>query len=163
LFSQVKYPLQAKLKIMTTLYNEIIINAPIEKIWTALTQIETLDQYDPTVKKSTALTVEKSGIGAARRVDMLDGKNWFEEKITLFEEHEALTYELTTCSFPVHSLKHTYHFEKIGNQIKVKQVMVYQIKFGFFGKILDVLMIRKQSDTGIKKFFAGLKKYIESK
>jgi hypothetical protein len=29
------------------------------------------------------------------------------------------------------------------------------------GKILDALMIRRQSDKGIKKFFAGLKSYAE--
>lgn len=147
---------------MTTLHNEIVINAPIEKIWETLTQIDELDKYDPTVKKSTALSHEKSGIDATRRVDMLDGKNWFEEKITVFKKNEALTFELTACSFPVHNLKHTYSFQKIGNLIKVKQVMVYQIKFGFFGKILDTLMIRKQSDRGIKKFLAGLKKYTEN-
>jgi transcription elongation factor GreA-like protein len=45
--------------------------------------------------------------------------------------------------------------------MKVKQVMVYQIKFGFFGKILDTLIIRRQSNAGIKKFFAGLKKIVE--
>jgi len=146
---------------MTTLHNEIIINAPIEKIWEALTQIEELDKYDPTVKKSTAITSEKIGMGAARKVDMLDGKNWFEEKVTTFKEYESLTYELTACSFPVHKLKHSYSFQKMGNQIKVNQVMVYQIKFGFIGKILDTLLIRKQSDAGIKKFFAGLKQFVE--
>ena len=146
---------------MTTLHNEITINAPIEKIWNALSNIDVLDKYDPTVKKSTAVSTTKSGIGAKRKVDMLDGKHWFEEQCTVWNPNKALTYELTACSFPVQKLKHSYTFEKIGNQIKVKQVMEYQIKFGFFGKILDALMIRKQSESGIKKFFGGLKTYTE--
>ena len=146
---------------MATIHNEITINAPIEKIWTALTEIDLLDKYDPTVKKSSAITSVKSGIGAKRKVDMLDGKNWFEEKITEYKTNEALTYELTACSFPVHKLKHSYSFEKIGNQIRVQQVMDYTVKFGLFGKLLDAMMIRKQSDTGIKKFFVGLKSYAE--
>ena len=146
---------------MATIHNEITINAPIEKIWTALTEIDLLDKYDPTVKKSSAITSVKSGIGAKRKVDMLDGKNWFEEKITEYKTNEALTYELTACSFPVHKLKHSYSIEKIGNQIRVQQVMDYTVKFGLFGKVLDAMMIRKQSDTGIKKFFVGLKSYAE--
>lgn len=146
---------------MTTLHNEITINAPIEKIWDALSNIDVLDKYDPTVKKSTAVSTTKSGIGAKRKVDMLDGKNWFEEQCTVWDSNKALTYELTACSFPVNKLKHSYTFEKIGTQTKVKQIMEYQIKFGFFGKILDALMIRKQSDGGIKKFFGGLKAYTE--
>lgn len=148
---------------MTTIHNEITINAPIEKIWEALSKIDTLDKYDPTVKKSTALSASKEGIGAKRKVDMLDGKNWFEEKCTVWQPNEALTYELTACSFPVHKLKHSYSFEKIRNQIKVKQVMEYQMKFGFLGRIMDALMVRKQSDAGIKKFFAGLKSFTEKK
>jgi ribosome-associated toxin RatA of RatAB toxin-antitoxin module len=148
---------------MTGIENEIVINAPIERIWTALTQIDELEKYDPTVKKSVAVTAKKSGIGAKRKVDMLDGKNWFEEQVSEFKENEVLTYALTACSFPVHQLKHTYSFQSLENQIKVKQVMEYQVKFGFLGRVLDLLMIRKQSDAGIKKFFNGLKNSAEQK
>ena len=146
---------------MTTLHNEITINAPIEKIWKALAEMEGLENLDPNVKKSTALSQAKNGIGATRKVDMQDGKNWFEEKVTAFKPNETLTYELTACSFPVQKLKYTYCLEKTGSQVKVNQVMEYQIKFGFLGKLLDSLMIRKQYSKGIKQFFGGLKAYAE--
>ena len=146
---------------MTTLNNEITIDAPIGTIWNTLSTIDMLDQYDPTVKKSTAMTPNKSGMGAKRKVDMLDGKNWFEEHVTEYKPNEALAFELTACSFPIHRLTHSYSFESIGQQIKVKQVMQYEMKFGFLGKIMDALMVRKQSDQGIKKFMAGLKSFIE--
>jgi ribosome-associated toxin RatA of RatAB toxin-antitoxin module len=147
---------------MATIHNEITINAPIEKIWEALSDIEMLDKYDPTVKKSTAVSQVKSGIGAKRKVNMKDGKNWFEEQCTAWKPKEALTYELTACSFPVHQLKHSYTFKEVGNQTIVKQVMHYTVKFGLLGKLLDILMIRKQSDAGIKQFFAGLKTFTET-
>ncbi len=146
---------------MTTLHNEITIDAPVEKIWAVLANVDELDKYDPTVKKSTALTSIKNGLGAARKVDMKDGKNWFQEKVSIFIPHQALSFELTACSFPIHKLTHSYSFESSGAQTKVRQVMEYQIKYGFFGKIMDKLMVRKQSDNGIKKFFAGLKAYVE--
>jgi ribosome-associated toxin RatA of RatAB toxin-antitoxin module len=147
---------------MATIRNEIIINAPIEKIWKALTEIDWLEKFDPTVKKSTALTSSKSGIGAKRKVEMRDGKNWFEESVTEFKVNEVLTYELTACSFPLHKLKHSYTFETVeGGRIRVKQVMAYTVKFGLLGKFLDAIMIRKQSDDGIKKFLSGLKSFTE--
>jgi ribosome-associated toxin RatA of RatAB toxin-antitoxin module len=146
---------------MTTLHNEIIIDAPIEKIWAALSDIEKLERYDPLVKTSHAISQSKHGIGAARKVEMKDGKNWFEEKCTNWNPNESLTYELTACSFPVHRLKHSYRFEKVGKQIKVRQLMEYEIKYGLLGALLDKMMIRKQTDSGIKKFFAGLKTYSE--
>ena len=41
--------------------------------------------------------------------------------------------------------------------------MEYTVKSGVLGKLLDALMIRKQSDAGIKKFFVGLKSYTETR
>lgn len=146
---------------MATIHNEILVNASIDKVWSMLTDLELLDKYDPTVKKSTLVSTERTGIGAKRKVNMLDGKNWFDEEITVFKPNEVLTYQLTDCSFPIKGLKHSYTFENLGNQTKVKQVMEYTVKFGLFGKLLDKMMIRKQSDTGIKKFFVGLKAFAE--
>jgi uncharacterized protein YndB with AHSA1/START domain len=119
---------------MTTLRNEITIHAPIEKIWQTLTEVETLDKYDPTVRKSTAQTAVKKGMGASRKVEMLDGKNWFEETCTEAVPNKALTYELTACSFPIHKLKHSYSFKIDGDRVKVCQTMEYSVKLGSLGK-----------------------------
>jgi ligand-binding SRPBCC domain-containing protein len=147
---------------MATLHNEITVNATMEKVWSLLANPELLEQYDPTVKKSTLLSEIKKGTGAKRKVFMADGKNWFEEKVTSCKPNEILSYQLTDCTFPIKSLTHTYTFEQSGNQTKVKQVMHYRVKFGLLGKLLDGLMIRRQSDAGVKKFFAGFKSYAEA-
>ncbi len=148
---------------MSKIQNEVIIQAPLEKIWAVLASPELLERYDPTVRKSSLISLEKTNIGAKRRVDMLDGKNWFEEEITVYSPNEALSYELTACSFPVHKLTHSYSFQNLGERTKVSQIMEYTVKFGFLGWLLDILVIRRQSDAGIKKFFAGLKSYVEAK
>jgi ribosome-associated toxin RatA of RatAB toxin-antitoxin module len=146
---------------MATINNEILIITSADAIWDILSDPELLEKYDPTVKKSVLISGQRKGIGAGRRVDMRDGKNWFEEKITVHEPMQALTYELTACSFPIHRLQHSYSFEKTGSQIKVKQLMKYTVKFGILGKLLDWLIIRRDSDKGIKQFLAGLKTYVE--
>jgi ribosome-associated toxin RatA of RatAB toxin-antitoxin module len=156
------FAVNKKGNIMATIHNEITVNASVDEIWNILTDLELLDKYDPTVKKSTLVSPEKTGIGAKRKVLMVDGKNWFDEKITEFNPNLALTYQLTDCSFPIKGLQHSYSFEKVGTQTKVKQVMEYTVKFGLLGKLLDAIMIRKQSDMGIKQFFAGLKSYAEN-
>ena len=147
---------------MGKIHNEITINAGPGKIWEILATPGMLDKYDPTVKKSTLISNEKTGLGAKRKVEMRDDKNWFEEKITEFEPGKILTYQLTACSFPVKALKHTYTFEVHGNRTRVHQVMEYTVKFGLLGKLMDALMIKKQSDGGIKMFFKGLKEFAES-
>ena len=141
---------------MNTIQNEIIINAPIEKIWEALAITDKLETYDPTVKKSTATSEIKSGIGASRKVDMLDGKNWFEEKCTTFEPNKALEYTLTACSFPVHNLNHKYSFEQVDDKIKVTQKMNIQMKYGVLGKLMFA-MLKPKWNSGNRKFLGGLK------
>ena len=146
---------------MAKLHNEIVINAPVEKIWKILANVGELQNYDPTVLKSTATSANVNGLGASRKVDMKDGKHWFKEKMTACKPNEALTYELTDCNFPINGLQHSYRFEGIGSQTKVSQDMEYEVKYGFLGLLMDSLMIRKQTDGGVKKFFAGLKEYAE--
>ncbi len=146
---------------MSKLINDITINAPIDKIWSILTDLELLDKTDPTVKKATLISENKSGLDAKRKVLMQDGKNWFDEKITIFKPNEELAYQLTDCSFPIKALKHTYSFQKNGDQIKVQQVMEYTVKFGVLGILLDKMMIGKQFNSGINKFLNGLKTYAE--
>jgi ribosome-associated toxin RatA of RatAB toxin-antitoxin module len=147
---------------MATLCNDILINGSIDKIWAALTDLDLLEKYDPTVKRSRLVSGKNANIGAAHRVDMQDGKNWFEEKVTVVNTNESLAFELTACSFPVHKLKHSYTFELLDSRIRVKQVMEYEVKYGMVGKVLDSLVVKKQSDTGIKKFLQGLKLYVEN-
>ncbi len=146
---------------MGKLVNEVTINAPIDKVWSILTDLELLDKTDPTVKKATLISDNKTGLDAKRKVLMQDGKNWFDEKITVFKPNEELVYQLTDCSFPIKGLKHTYSFQKIGNQTKVQQVMEYTVKFGLYGVLMDKMMIGKQFNSGINKFLTGLKTYAE--
>ena len=146
---------------MPTIHNDIIINAPMKRIWEALTIVDLLETYDPTVKKSTAISNIKSGIGAKRKVDMIDDKNWFEEECTISKTNESLTFELTACSFPVHSLKHDYSFEKAEDKTRVKQVMNYKMKFGLLGQFMGI-MLKPKWNKGINEFLGGLKRYSES-
>ncbi len=146
---------------MGKLVNDITINAPIDKIWSILTDLELLNKTDPTVKKATLISSNKTGLEAKRKVLMQDGKNWFDEKITVFKPNEELVYQLTDCSFPIKGLKHTYSFQKIGNQTKVQQEMEYTVKFGVIGVLMDKMMIGKQFNSGINKFLTGLKTYAE--
>ncbi len=147
---------------MGKLVNAININAPLDKIWNILTDLELLDKTDPTVKKATLLSENKTGLDAKRKVLMKDGKNWFDEKITVFRPNEELVYQLTECSFPIRGLKHSYSFQSTGGQTRVQQVMEYQVKYGIIGKLMDKMMITKQFNAGISKFLNGLKKYAEN-
>jgi ligand-binding SRPBCC domain-containing protein len=146
---------------MTVLENSIRINASPDKVWSVLAALDALDQYDPGVKRSEIVSTSREGQGAARRCDLVPG-GWFKEKVADWRPHEALSFELFECTLPVRRLKHSYTLVADGGATLVRQRMEYELKFGPIGKLMDTLMVRKKWDAGIKGFFEGLKRYVET-
>lgn len=146
---------------MSTLYNSIKIEASPDVVWDILKNMSSLHQYDPAVLKATLLTEKMTeGLGASRQCD-LKPSGWFREKVTEFIPKKYLTFELYECTLPVKKLKHRYELRPEGSGTIVSQEMVFVLKYGFLGTVLDKLMVSKQFDKGIKGFLAGLKSYIE--
>ncbi len=146
---------------MTILENAIEIDANPEKIWSVLASLETLDRYDPGVRKSAIISAVREGPGATRKCELAPG-GWFEEKVADWNPHESLSFELVRCTLPVRRLSHSYRLSRTERGTLVRQRMEYELKFGPVGKVLDALVVRKKWDAGIKSFFAGLKKYVET-
>lgn len=120
---------------MTTLQNEILIKGKLEDIWNVLNTTEVLDQYDPTVEKSISTSEIKSGVGASRKVDMQDGKNWFEEKCTM----EVCFYgSLVSFDFTHSGI---YGKRRIGtnNRIFWPETLYLIIQFGLFAILLHLI------------------------
>lgn len=145
---------------MTKLLNEIVINAPRDKVWGILSNIEMLEQYDPITVSSKAVSELKSGIGASRKCDV-QPNGWFKEQVTEWENERAITFQLYECTLPVKNLKHSYILEDLGGKTRVVQTMEYKLKYGVIGNLMDTFMVRKKWDDGIKLFFKGLKDYAE--
>jgi ligand-binding SRPBCC domain-containing protein len=145
---------------MTVLENSIRIEAPPERVWAALAALDVLHRYDPVVKKSEIISVERQGAGASRRCDLVAG-GWLKEKIVAFEPHRSISFELFECTLPVRRLKHDYTLTPEAGGTLVRQRMEYELKMGLVGRLMDVVMVRRKWDAGIKGFFAGLKRYVE--
>ncbi len=145
---------------MTVLENSIRIQAPPEHVWLALGKLDALDQYDPGVKKSEILAGPATGVGASRQCDLTPG-GWFRERVTEWQPHETIAFELFECTLPVKRLKHRYTLTPEVGGTLVRQHMEYELKFGPLGWLMDVMMVRRRWNGGIKGFFAGLKSHIE--
>jgi ligand-binding SRPBCC domain-containing protein len=146
---------------MTVLENSIRIDAPPDKVWSALASLDALERYDPGVKKSEIVSATREGPGAARRCDLTPG-GWFKEKVGDWRPQEAISFELFECTLPVRRLRHSYTLAPDGGGTLVRQRMEYELKFGPLGKLMDAVMVRRKWNAGIKGFFAGLKRYVET-
>jgi ligand-binding SRPBCC domain-containing protein len=146
---------------MTVLENQVRIEAPPEKVWSVLASLDALAQYDPGIAKSEIVSDAKQGPGAARRCDLAPG-GWFKERVAAWRPNESLSFELYDCTLPVRALRHSYTLVPEGGGTLVSQRMEYRLKFGPLGKLLDAMIVRKKWNDGIRGFFSGLKRYVES-
>ncbi len=154
---------------MTTLTNQITIAAPRSAVWHALTTLDLLEQYDPSVRSSQLVGEQTSAPGAQRRCD-LHPAGWFIERVTAWKPEEALAFELVTCSLPVNHLSHAYTLNHSGDRVGpdrdaqtvVTQVMTYELKYGPAGRALDALLVRRRWDRGIKGFLRGLQQHVQA-
>src|SRR5262245_24452748 len=146
---------------MTVLENSVRIDAPPEKVWSVLSSLDVLQQYDPGVVRSEIVSPTREGPGSARRCDLAPG-GWFKERIADWRPHQALSFELYECTLPVRALKHSYTLVPDGGGTLVRQRMEYELKFGPVGKLLDAMIVRRKWIAGIRGFFAGLKSYVET-
>ena len=147
---------------MTVLENSIHIDATPERVWATLASLDLLEKYDPAVTRSEIVSAERTGPGSARRCDLRPG-GWFKERVADWRPNESLSFELYECTLPVRRLRHSYTLVADAGGTLVTQRMEYDLKFGVVGRALDALMVRRKWVGGIRTFFAGLKRHVESK
>lgn len=146
---------------MSQLHHEITINAPLEKIWNVLADLEAVQHYNPTVAQAKYLSSNKTGIGAARHCDFKPN-GWGKERVIGFEPQRSITIEMYESTWPVKFMRWRTSLKPAGKQTVVEQDLEYQLKFGIFGKLMNILVMRKKLDTGIADVFVGLKTFVES-
>ena len=84
---------------MAAFTEKIIIDAPIEKVWSALADIGTISTWNPGVKESHQTTNGDVAIGSCRRCE-LGGKNYLDEEVILFEPLSKITFRITDTNLP---------------------------------------------------------------
>jgi ligand-binding SRPBCC domain-containing protein len=146
---------------VTVLKNTVRIEAPPERVWAGLARLDALQDYDPGISKSQLRSNLREGIGAERQCDIRAG-GWFRERVTLWRPPLELELTLYDCTLPVRALRHHYRLTAEHGGTRIEQIQEYQLKYGIFGALLDALVVRRKWDRGVKSFFSGLKRYVET-
>lgn len=145
---------------MTELNHQITINAPAEKTFEVLSNLESVQHYNPGVVTANYVSGSRTGVGAARECDLgKDGK--IKERVTGFKENEYISMELYEHNWPLEYMKWDTQVQPAGNSSIVSQKMQYKMKFGLIGSLLDNLFMKKKLDSTMNSVFSSMKDYIE--
>ncbi|MEM8858393.1 MAG: SRPBCC family protein [Chloroflexota bacterium] len=146
---------------MNRFATDIIIHAPIEKVWEALADIGTISEWNPGVVDSHITSQGKIGLGSTRYCD-LGGKNFLDEEVVTWKPNEQLTMRITDTNMPFKHADIRFFLKKAGAQTHVTVSPEYQLKYGVIGNLLDKVFVARTYEKGMGDLLAGLKAHIES-
>lgn len=145
---------------MTELNHQVKINAPAQKTFEVLSNLESVQHYNPGVVSANYVSSSKVGVGAARECDLgKDGK--IKERVTGFKNNEYISMELYEHNWPLEYMKWDTRVQPAGDGSIVSQKMQYKMKFGLIGSLLDSLFMKKKLDSTMNSVFSSMKEYIE--
>ncbi len=139
------------------------IDAPSSEIWTVLSDFSNIQMFHPNVRDVDQLSEVDRGLGAARRCNFYSGGSAV-EKITSWEdERQFFICTVTEMAAPIFDVTAGMGVTKIdSDHSEVHIEMTYTPKWGFFGKILNVLVLRFALQSTFKKVLRGLELHVET-
>ena len=147
---------------MTTLEHEIKIDAPLEKVWGILMDLELVADYNPMVRSAKYITENKTGTGAAR-ICNFKPKGFAKERVVEVNGMTSVTMEIYETDWPLKTMRWTHFLVSEDSSTIMKTKTEFNAKFGIIGTIMERLMMKPKFDTTLSKIFSGLKNYAEKK
>lgn len=146
---------------MSTLHHEMTIDAPLEKVWQVLDDLESVRFYNPLVKSVATISQNKSGVGAARHCEFKDRK-YAKERVTAITPQSSISLELYEHQWPLSYMRWTTRIRPEGKGTRLVSDTEYAPGMGVFGKLLDALVMHRQFDKIIAQTLEKMKDHIES-
>jgi len=147
----------------TTFKRAIEINAPIEKVWSALSDFGNICHGHPAVSKSFITSDVKTGVGATRHCDFTMMGASAEEKVVSWNEGKNVKIEVYKLNkMPgIDTMAMDLSIQKDGANTVLTGTMVYSMKNGFFD-VMNSLMMKGMNSKLLDGIMAGHKLYIET-
>lgn len=147
---------------MTTLRHEIQIAAPVDRVWSLLSDLTAVQHYNPTVRAARMALGPTTGAGAERVCD-LHPKGQVTERVTVWEPGRSLGLEVTKSDWPIVFMRWKTSLDPLGQATRVSQTLDYQVKFGPFGALLDAMVMRRKLNAAIADVFQRMKLHVEKR
>ena len=146
---------------MATLKHEVKINAPMEKIWSILTDLEQVGNYNPLVTSVKYISSNKTGIGSSRECTFKP-KGGAKERVTAIEPMKSISMEMFESDWPLKYMKWTNTLDEQNGQTIMTTVTDFKMKFGILGSVMEALVMKPKFNKVLDELFESLKKYAEN-
>jgi hypothetical protein len=140
---------------MTTIRHEVEAPCPPARVWSLLADLEAVQTYNPGVREAKIRGSQRTGVGATR-VCELQPSGRVVERVTHWEEGQALGLEVAESDWPIHFMRWVTRVQPCAGGTRISQELEYRVKFGPVGWLLDRLAMERKLRTTLDAIFASL-------
>ncbi len=142
---------------MTMLRADRYIAADVSVVWALLKDFQHVDAFNPNLSRSSHIGgTPLEGIGAERRCELKDGRNWIEERVIDWRPGESYTVEIYAGTMPIRDVRTTLSVIREGGGSRAVMEITYTPKFGLLGQTLDHLLLRRKMTELMQQVLEGL-------
>jgi len=143
---------------MKTITTDLNLDAPASLAWEKLADFGNIADFNPNLSGSFLLEGSAPrGVGAERQCDMTNGRDFIRERVTAWEEGRSYSVDIFEGTMPLKTAHATLTVEPRGLATShVTMSLTYEPKFGAFGALLDVVMLRRMLLQSCARVLEGL-------
>lgn len=142
---------------MTMLRAERDIAASAAVVWTLLKDFQHIDAFNPNLSRSFHIgDTPLEGVGAERRCELKDRRNWIEERVVDWRPGESYTVEIYAGTMPIRDVRTTLAVSPNGAGSRAVMQINYTPKLGVLGQLLDQLLLRRKMIGLMRSVLEGL-------
>ena len=145
---------------MTKVSGQILIDAPVQKVWEVLADFGGVQNWAPGVTKSYSTSPNNSGSGAARHCDV-PGFGGIEEYITEWNDGSGFTFQVEPVGLIDKSVS-KWSVTPQGDKTLVYTELDLKMRFGPIGALMEKLFVRRRIENGTRNALAGLKQHVKT-
>ena len=147
---------------MPEVARRIVIDAPPERVWALLSDLEGVAAWAPNIADCRLLSSRRRGVGATRRVRHVTGIV-LDEEIVTWDESRGFTYEIRGRLGPLRRVRESWTVASAPTSCLASARIQYDVRFGILGRVVDRLLVRLLLRRQMSLGLWGLKHHAESR
>ncbi len=147
---------------MATISVEKIVQAPVSEVWATWDDFGGIYRFNPNLSGSHLLEGSApTGLGATRQCDLIDGKNYIQERVIDYVPNKRMVLDVFNGTVPVKNARAEIELRPVDdNSTAVSMTMHFEPKMGVLGKLMLPLM-KPQFRKLLTKLLEGNAAYVE--
>lgn len=147
---------------MATITVERTVRAPVSEVWATWDDFGGIHRFNPNLSGSFLLEGSApTGLGATRQCDLIDGKNYIQERVVDYVPNKRMVLDVFDGTVPVKNARAEIELRALDDDsTSVSMTMHFEPKMGVLGKLMLPLM-KPQFRKLLAKLLEGNAAYVE--